>query len=48
MYIVIEVFDKSYPMIVLDAEGGKPLIFEDEKQAEEEAKGCQQGIVVEY
>jgi hypothetical protein len=46
MYIVIEAFDTSYPMIVIDEISGMPLIFETEEEAQKEADECQKGIVV--
>jgi hypothetical protein len=48
MYIVIEVFDPYYPMIVSDPETGNPKIFYSEELAEKEADDCQDAIVVEY
>jgi hypothetical protein len=47
MYIVIEIFDKSFPSIVCDPEKGMPVIFTSEKKAIEEADLCQDGLVVE-
>ena len=46
MYIIIELFDKTFPIIVTDIEG-IPLIFKDKDEAELEAKDCQNGLVVD-
>ena len=46
MYIVIELFDKSFPTIVTDEEG-IPLVFEDRGEAEIEASDCQNGLIVD-
>ena len=44
-YIVIEWFDKDFPMIVTN-EDGRPIIFDKVEDAEIEAENCQFGIVV--
>ncbi len=46
-YIVIEIFDPLYPIIVTDS-NGNPMIFDTKQQAEYEASECQNGIIVEY
>lgn len=46
MYIVIEKFNVDYPTIVTD-EDGKPLIFDELTDAEQESNECQDGQVVE-
>lgn len=46
-YIVIEKFDREYPVICMSEEG-LPLIFDSLEAAQEEADDCQDGIVVEY
>ena len=46
-YIVIEIFDPNYPVIVTDS-NGNPMIFESKQEAEYEASECQHGIIVEY
>ncbi len=46
MYIVIETFDPYWPSICMN-EDGEPLIFHLIQDAQAEAAGCQQGIVVE-
>ena len=47
MFIVIETFDKSFPVIVTD-ENGYPLLFDFQTEAQGEADLCQDGIVIEY
>lgn len=46
MYIVIEIFDSLYPMIVTEKESGMPLIFESIEDAQSDADQCQNGIIV--
>jgi hypothetical protein len=45
-YIVIETFGgPEYAIITMD-EDGNNLVFDEYDQAEQEAKNCQQGLVV--
>ena len=46
MYIIIELFDKTFPTIVTNEEG-IPLVFEDKNEAEIEAEDCQNGLIVD-
>jgi hypothetical protein len=45
MWIVIELFDIEYPMIVTNNEG-VPLLFTNRKEAKLQALECQKGKVV--
>lgn len=47
MFIVIDVFDRTYPSIVTD-ENGMPMLFDTEAEAQAEADDCQDGCVFEY
>ena len=42
MYIVIEWFDRNFPVIVTNEEG-YPLIFETIEEAQQETENCQNG-----
>ena len=46
-YIVIEIFDRDYPVIVTNSDGF-PLLFNTKEDAELEASECQNGIVIKY
>ena len=46
-YIVIEIFDRNYPVIVTNSDGF-PLLFNTREEAELEASQCQRGIVITY
>ena len=45
-WIVIETFDRHWPSICTDTDG-RPLIFETEEEAQEEADDCQDAVIVE-
>ncbi len=47
MFIVIDVFNKDYPSIILNEEGD-PKVFTNKDDAQAEADDCQNAIVVEY
>lgn len=47
MFIVIEIFDPQWPVIVTNEEG-YPLLFDTKEEAEKEASQCQKAIVVSY
>lgn len=47
MYIVIETFDSHFPYIVSSPDDGMPLLFDNIKDAQNEADDCQAAIVVE-
>lgn len=46
-YIVIEVFDPTWPSIITSS-NGYPIIFNSKEEAQKEADECQNGIVVNY
>lgn len=47
MYIVIETFDREYPIICSDR-FGYPLVFTSKDEAYDKAHRCKAGIVVEF
>ena len=46
MWIVIEAFDKYWPVICTDTDG-RPLMFDSKEEAQKEADDCQDGRVIE-